>query len=266
MNGQIEASGIMCYLCNESPAEVVVPSDDLRPRPLYVCQDCGWIYPTIWPGKFPILHFRNRMGFWFFIFIEEESRVPYIYTFDYIQKRPRRIEWNAYLGCPYPGEHDFNGFVELLFPYSLKNGIQGHEEIIQDFINTTLFYFQTGDGKFHCVDIDHNHFCPWFRTVDKIGTPFEEDGRNPYTLDWNQVHAQVLEENIDAYFAYGADINFDLFRRRYGELQAKSHERAVLFDYRLSFSHHSREWSGGILDIQHAPGECVEGVIYTWIA
>ncbi|MEM0011193.1 MAG: gamma-glutamylcyclotransferase family protein [Candidatus Bathyarchaeia archaeon] len=62
------------------------------------------------------------------------------------------------------------------------------------------------------------------------------------------------------YFAYGADLNKDLMRKRVGEW--KDCKRATLEGYRLSFGVFSKSWKGGAADIREESGSRVYGAIY----
>ena len=129
-----------------------------------------------------------------------------------------------------------------------------------EFYDRRLFYFQTGDGKWYSLFIDHDHFCPGAIQEKEIGNAFDGQIKSPFKIDWSSVKNYIKEGNKRYYFSYGADMDSETFAERYGKsLQSI---RAVLFDYKPSFSKFSKKWDGGVLDLKSEPGECIEGICY----
>ncbi|PUA32996.1 MAG: hypothetical protein B9J98_02650 [Candidatus Terraquivivens tikiterensis] len=62
------------------------------------------------------------------------------------------------------------------------------------------------------------------------------------------------------YFAYGANLNKDLMRRRVGGW--KDCKKGVLEGYKLCFGVFSKSWGGGVADIREWGGSRVYGVVY----
>ncbi|MEM2910198.1 MAG: gamma-glutamylcyclotransferase family protein [Nitrososphaerota archaeon] len=62
------------------------------------------------------------------------------------------------------------------------------------------------------------------------------------------------------YFAYGANLDKELMKKRVGEW--KDCKRSILEGYRLNFGVFSRRWRGGAADIREESGSKVYGVIY----
>jgi len=62
------------------------------------------------------------------------------------------------------------------------------------------------------------------------------------------------------YFAYGANLNKELMRKRVGEW--KDCKRGVLEGYRLSFGVFSKSWGGGVANIVEESNSKVYGAVY----
>ena len=62
------------------------------------------------------------------------------------------------------------------------------------------------------------------------------------------------------YFAYGANLNKELMRKRVGEW--KDCKRGVLEGYRLSFGVFSKSWRGGVANIVEESNSKVYGAVY----
>ncbi len=62
------------------------------------------------------------------------------------------------------------------------------------------------------------------------------------------------------YFAYGANLNKDLMKKRVGGW--RDCKRGVLEGYKLSFDVFSKSWGGGVADIREESGSKVYGAVY----
>ena len=276
---------IMCQICGKVPIEGAIPSETLRPRPIYVCGSCAKANSEVVKQYgFPIFHFRNGLAIWYFIFLDEEDR-PFISSFDYEQSRPRRFpSWDITVH-PFVGwlNNDFPGFVQPLYPmrgaWDERDNSRAPVPSCPEFdLRPTFFWYLHKDGLRYSISDsrDYHGSCFYVENLRKTEatTDFElyTNPRELYALNEEFVAEYIKKQAGLFYFAYGADMDRETFPSQlypgdYKKVPDNARLiRSILHDYSPSFSRDSSSmthlWKGGILDLTEEPGECTQGVLY----
>jgi len=270
---------INCQLCGKVPIEGAIPSESLRPRPIYTCGNCGRNNSeVVRQYDFPIFHYRNGFGLWYFVFLDKDDR-PFLYSFDYGQRRPRRFPSWTDITPAYEGwlSNDFPGFVRPLYP--MKSGPALEKRDGTSFgpfsgFRGLVFCFIDRDGKRYSIASCRDYNSSMFMVEDlkksdaSIKIKPYDNPRELYVLD-NKFVAEYIEKQSGLYyFAYGADMDRQTFPSQlypgdYKKLPDHARViKGILYDYRPSFSRYSFLWKGGMLDLTEDSGECAQGVIY----
>jgi len=70
-----------CEVCNQENKTVIVPSKDSDAKPVNCCYECALkvSVSNVFYDGVPIYHFKSKNGNWYYVFVDHNDNVPYIY-------------------------------------------------------------------------------------------------------------------------------------------------------------------------------------------
>ncbi|ADI73101.1 hypothetical protein Metev_0170 [Methanohalobium evestigatum Z-7303] len=80
-----------CEICGHEKETVIVPSKEADAKPINCCKGCALesSISNVFYDGFPVFHFKSENGRWYYVFVDHNDDVPYIYPYDNPKTRIR---------------------------------------------------------------------------------------------------------------------------------------------------------------------------------